>query len=232
MRLLRSDFDVDTRFGGRFVQSIDGLKGAGAARPARLVLLRERRGVREGAAEYELSPGDRVQWDYRPGGRRRCRRSWAPSPSRSSRARGQAPPRAPGVRRPGLRACRDAKDALERRRGARVGRPLGAPGTETSCGWWWPPGPGRGSCAGRRARGGARGHGVFARFSDEASSSCSTSAARGAHRPPGDGTALVVALRPRADELVWLVTGLDEDALLAGARALRESACATRSRWP
>ena len=33
MRLLRSEFDVDTRFGGRFVQSIDGLKGAGADRP-------------------------------------------------------------------------------------------------------------------------------------------------------------------------------------------------------
>src|SRR5215204_1175910 len=29
MRLLRSRFDVDTRFGGRFVQSIDGLAGRG-----------------------------------------------------------------------------------------------------------------------------------------------------------------------------------------------------------
>ena len=38
----------------------------------------------------------------------------------------------------------------------------------------------------------------------------------------GDGTGLVVALRPRADELVWLVTGLDEGALVAGARALTE----------
>jgi hypothetical protein len=39
---------------------------------------------------------------------------------------------------------------------------------------------------------------------------------------PGDGTALVAALRPTRDELVWLVTGLDEDALEAGARALTE----------
>ena len=30
MRMLRSDFDVTTRFGGRFVQSIDGVKGEGS----------------------------------------------------------------------------------------------------------------------------------------------------------------------------------------------------------
>ena len=32
----------------------------------------------------------------------------------------------------------------------------------------------------------------------------------------------MAALRPTRDELVWLVTGLDEDALEAGARALTE----------
>ncbi len=37
---------------------------------------------------------------------------------------------------------------------------------------------------------------------------------------PGDGTGLVVALRPVADEIVWLVTGLDQAALAAGVRAL------------
>ena len=31
MRMLRSDFDVTTRFGGRFVQSIDGLEGRAPA---------------------------------------------------------------------------------------------------------------------------------------------------------------------------------------------------------
>ena len=30
MRMLRSEFDIDTRYGGRFVQTIDGLEGAGA----------------------------------------------------------------------------------------------------------------------------------------------------------------------------------------------------------
>jgi hypothetical protein len=37
---------------------------------------------------------------------------------------------------------------------------------------------------------------------------------------PGDGVGLVLAMRPRADELVWLVTALDERGLKAGVRAL------------
>jgi hypothetical protein len=39
---------------------------------------------------------------------------------------------------------------------------------------------------------------------------------------PGDGTALVAALRPRDDELVWLVTSLDQAGLAAGVAALGE----------
>jgi hypothetical protein len=39
---------------------------------------------------------------------------------------------------------------------------------------------------------------------------------------PGDGTALVAALRPRADELLWLVTALDRKGLAAGVAALDE----------
>ena len=65
MRMLRSKFDVTTRFGGRFVQSIDGLAGEGRRRPGRLVLLRERRRGGKGAAEWHVSPGDRIQWDRR-----------------------------------------------------------------------------------------------------------------------------------------------------------------------
>jgi hypothetical protein len=33
---------------------------------------------------------------------------------------------------------------------------------------------------------------------------------------------LVLAMRPRAEELVWLVTALDEQGLAAGVRALKE----------
>jgi hypothetical protein len=39
---------------------------------------------------------------------------------------------------------------------------------------------------------------------------------------PGEGTALVAALRPRAEELLWLVTALDREGLAAGVAALEE----------
>jgi hypothetical protein len=38
----------------------------------------------------------------------------------------------------------------------------------------------------------------------------------------GDGVGLVLALQPRAEELVWLVTALDDEGLEAGVRALDE----------
>ena len=66
MRALDRSADVETRFGGRFVQSIDGLSGA------------ERDGRRSdwffyvngiwsalGAAEYEPADGDLIWWDHR-----------------------------------------------------------------------------------------------------------------------------------------------------------------------
>jgi hypothetical protein len=66
--------------------------------------------------------------------------------------------------------------------------------------------------------------GVFARFSKDGRSldllDERGDVARTVHA--GDGTGLVVALRPRSDELVWLVTALDQAGLAAGVRALRE----------
>ena len=63
---------MTTRYGGGFVQSIDGLAGRPAAAAQRLVLLRERRrGLRPARPTCTLSPGDVVQWDYRAGTRRR-----------------------------------------------------------------------------------------------------------------------------------------------------------------
>ena len=50
---------------------------------------------------------------------------------------------------------------------------------------------------------------------------------------PGDGTGLVAALRPRAEELLWLVTALDDDGLAGGRRrARRRTGCVTPSPSP
>jgi hypothetical protein len=64
--------------------------------------------------------------------------------------------------------------------------------------------------------------GVFARFSGDGRTlellDEHGDAVRSVHR--GDGVGLVLALQPRADELVWIVTALDEQGLEAGVHAL------------
>ncbi|MEX2414137.1 MAG: DUF4430 domain-containing protein, partial [Thermoleophilaceae bacterium] len=65
MRLLRANADVETRFGGGFVQSIDGLAGRGPGGTSDWFFYVNGIEAGEGAADFELSPGDVVQWDHR-----------------------------------------------------------------------------------------------------------------------------------------------------------------------
>jgi hypothetical protein len=227
MRLLTSKFDVDTRFGGRFVQSIDGLAGGGPTGGDDWFFYVNGVESSEGAADFELSPGDRVQWDYRP---------WDVAMDVKAIVGAFPEPFLHGLegrRRPvrvecqdaGSEACRTARDRLDDAGVPTAESTVGAPNTETVTRLVvarWP--------EARIVRGaselerGPESSGVFARFSDDGESlellGEDGEVARTVH--PGDGTGLVVALRPRAEELAWIVTGLDDDALLAGARALRE----------
>jgi uncharacterized protein DUF4430 len=225
MRFLRSEFDVDTRFGGRFVQSIDGLEGAGTAGTRDWFFFVNGIESDTGAAEYELSPGDRVQWDHRRWGaamRVPAIVGAFPEPFLNGME---------GERRP-VRVecdevesapCRDGKQALED-----VGVPtssssLGAPGTEAVTRLViarWP--------RARIVRGaptleeGPEASGVFARFAENGRALELLDEDGEVVRTvrPGDGTALIAALRPRADELLWLITALDRKGLAAGVAAL------------
>jgi hypothetical protein len=123
--------------------------------------------------------------------------------------------------------CAEAKRQLRRSGISTSGASIGAPGTETVTRLVvarWP-----------RARivrgapaleGEPRESGVFARFTEDepALELLEENGEVARTVRPGDGTALVAAMRPRADELVWLVTSLDAAGLLAGVRALREDA--------
>jgi hypothetical protein len=65
MQALKQKADVDTRYGGRFVQAIDGLEGSlGAGRDWFFFV----NGVSadRSAAEYRLHTGEVAWWDYRP----------------------------------------------------------------------------------------------------------------------------------------------------------------------
>jgi Domain of unknown function (DUF4430) len=226
MRLMQSQFDVETRFGGRFIQAIDGLEGTGASGMRDWFFFVNGVESAVGAAEYELSPGDRVQWDYRDWGtvmRVPAIVGAFPEPFRHGFG---------GERRP-VRVecddadsdpCKDAKEALERVDVPTSGSSLGAPGTEHVTRLVvarWP--QARIVRGGFTLEEGPDRSGVFARFAKDGRSldllDASGDVARTVH--PGEGTALIVALRPRADELLWLVTSLDEQGLEAGVRALR-----------
>jgi len=61
MRLLQSHFTVKTRYGGGFVQSIDGVSGGGQVDWFYYVNGIE---ASDGAAAHRLAPGDRVWWDH------------------------------------------------------------------------------------------------------------------------------------------------------------------------
>jgi hypothetical protein len=227
MRLLRGDFDVETRFGGRFVQAIDGLEGTGVTGTRDWFFFVNGVESSEGASDYELSPGDRVQWDYRP---------WDEAASVPAIVGAFPEPFLHGLegkRRPVRVECADAGSAACRTAADRLGEvdvptssaTIGAPNTELVTRLVVAPWP-----RARIVRGAAdleRGPdatGVFARFTEDGERlellDESGDVARTVRR--GDGTALIAALQPRAEELVWLVTGLDEEALEAGARALTE----------
>jgi Domain of unknown function (DUF4430) len=227
MRLLRSEFDVETRFGGRFVQAIDGLEGGGPTGNHDWFFFVNGVWSDTGAAEFELSPGDRVQWDHR---------RWDaamrvpaivgayPEPFRHGFEGGRRPVR---VECEDVESapCKDAKEALDR-----VGVPVsssavGAPGTEAVTRLVvarWP--RARIVRGGSTLEDGPEESGVFARFADDGRSlellDEDGEVARTVRA--GEGTALVAALRPRADELVWLVTSLDMKGLAAGVAALDE----------
>jgi hypothetical protein len=178
-----------------------------------------------GAADYDLSPGDRIQWDYRRWDvamREPAIVGAFPEPFKSG-LNGRRRPVRVECDDSDSQPCRDGKAAL-----AKVGVPvsgsaLGAPGTEKVTRLVvakWP--------AARIVRGGhtleegPQSNGVFARFAGKGLELLDEDGqvARTVH--PGDGTALIVAMRPRADELLWLVTSLDEAGLEAGVRALDE----------
>jgi hypothetical protein len=227
MRFLRSEFDVETSFGGRFVQAIDGLEGAGAAGASDWFFFVNGIESDTGAAEYELSPGDRVQWDHR---------SWGAAMRVPAIVGAFPEPFLHGVegeRRP-VRVecdevesdpCRDAKRALDEAGVPTSSSSLGAPGTEAVTRLvvaGWP--RARIVRGGPTLEQGPEASGVFARFAEDGRSLELLDEEGEVARTvrPGEGTALVAALRPRAEELLWLVTALDREGLAAGVAALEE----------
>lgn len=228
MRFLRSRFDVRTRYGGRFVQAIGDRAGGGAGGTVDWFYWVNGVEGDEGAAEYELSPGDRVQWDHRDWGaamRVPAIVGAYPEPFEHGYGGKRLPVRVE-CDDPKASACESVRSRLER---------AGVPVSSSVIGTAYSAkilrvivAPWRAARVARAASvltGPPRESGVFARFAaDGRSLELLDADGRPARRVrPGDGTGIVAATRPSGEDLVWLVTGLDERGVQAAASALDES---------
>jgi hypothetical protein len=209
------------------VQSIDGIEGQGAGGQVDWFYWVNGLEADKGASEWEVLPGDRIQWDHR---------DWSAAMRIPAIVGAFPEPFANGLegkRRPvrveceevDSPACSAARDRLNNVGVSTSGSSLGAPGTEAVTRLvvaTWP--------RARIVRGasdledGPEATGVFARFTRDGDTlellDENGRTARRVRR--GDGVGLVLALQPRAEELVWIVTALDDEGLKAGVRALDE----------
>jgi hypothetical protein len=227
MRMLRSEFDVTTRFGGRFVQSIDGIEGMGSGGQVDWFYWVNGIEADKGASEWEVLPGDRVQWDHRDWGaamRIPAIVGAYPAPFASG-VEGKRRPVRVECEKAGSPACEQARERLNDEGVSTSGSSLGAPGTEVVTRLVvarWPRARIVRGAAGLEE--GPEATGVFARFTRDGNTlellDENGETARRVRR--GDGVGLVLALQPRAEELVWIVTALDDEGLEAGVRALDE----------
>ena len=97
LRLLAEHADVETGYGGRFVNGIDGLEssfgGGGSADAADWFYWVDGEMAGVGADEWKLQGGETVWWDYHPGRTRcSCRRRCTRSRGRTRAARRRSPP--------------------------------------------------------------------------------------------------------------------------------------------
>lgn len=229
MRFLRREAAIETSFGGRFVQAIDGLAGGGPAGTRDWFFWVNGIESGEGAAERELSPGDRVQWDFR---------DWEatmripavvgafPEPLRSG-LEGKRQPVRVECEDSESTACETVKEKLADAGVVASGSSLGATGTENVIrvvvGRW------------RAVRvvqqlaeieDGPQDSGVFARFDEEGTRLELLGGDGGVVRRATPGAGLIAAVASSEEEIVWAVTGIDDEGVERAAAGLDESTLA------
>jgi Domain of unknown function (DUF4430) len=232
MRLLQRNAKVTTRFGGNFVQSIDGVAGGRrAGRPLDWFYYVNGVEASEGAAAVRLHPGDRVWWD---------RHDWGAA-MRVPAVVGSFPePFVHGIggkRLPVRVECADpaatacdqvadrltafdvpvAKGGLRTAQTEQTLRVLVGP---------WP--AARDDLALRQVEGGPARSGVYARPSADGRRIEALDPRARRTRVLGPGTGLIVAARAADAPPVWAVTGTDAAGVAAAARAFTERALARR----
>ena len=227
MRVLQRYADVDTRYGGGFVQSIDK-RAAGRVGGRQVDWFYYVNGILagEGATATRIHAGDRVWWD---------RHDWGAAMHVPAVVGSFPEPFVHGVggkRIPTRIECdeavEEACDVVAERLGdlgvvAATSRPRTDGGVENLrvvVGLW----PNvRQDRALRLMDGGPERSGVFARFSGDGRTLTALDAQGAPSRELGPGTGLVAALRVRDDAPTWFVGGTDAAGVRAAADALSEN---------
>lgn len=232
MRLLERDFHVTTRYGGGFVQSIDGLAGGSAGgRPVDWFIYVNGMESQVGAADVTLHDGDVIWWD---------RHDWGAAQDTPAVVGSFPEPFAHGSggkRYPVVLECADDVDAACTTVGDRLGAAgvvagrqalgtgVGQDTTRVFVGRWSElrsdpalelidHGPGAG--------------GVYVRFSPDGSQMGLLDPRGQVARTLGAGAGLVAATRFEQQAPTWVVTGTDVAGVAAAARALDEQTLARR----
>jgi hypothetical protein len=211
MRLLDREGDITTRYGGGFVQSVNGVEGTIEGGQS-LDWFFYVNGIESsvGAAEVNVSGGDRIWWDYR---------DWSEA-ARVPAVVGSYPePLAEGsvsleckTTKP---VCSDVSDRLEEA-GAKVGE--GDVEARVLVGPWESL---RSDSAAAQLEAGPGTSGVFAiPVSGKAGWVISLLTAQGKQAGTADG--LVAAVRDGDDAPTWLITGTDDDGVARAAGLLDE----------
>lgn len=220
MRLLRSRHEIDTRYGDRFVQAIDGLSGSPGSAPRDWFYFVNGIWADRSAADFDVHPGDVVQWDHRrwDGANVLAIVGAYPEPFVHGTDGKRIPVRVE-CERDDSDPCREVKRRLADDGVTASGAPLGATAGDevlrVVVGRWDAVRKVQvlsllGEDAGRS--------GVFARFRGDRLELLEASGSRARTAPPGTG--LVAATRFPGQLPVWAVTGVDDAGVGRAAEAL------------
>jgi hypothetical protein len=228
MRMLQRDFDVQTRYGGGFVQAINGVAGGREnGRPVDWFYYVNGILADRGAAAHKLAPGDRIWWDHHDWGASQDIRAVVgafPEPFVSGEEGKRLPVRldcAAGMDE----ICDEVAERLSEESvnaGRSAAGGFGGEGVlRIKVGRWADV---RDDSAVRRLELGPRASGVFARPAAAGDEIALLDPEGEVERTLGPGGGLVAATRMGGEAPTWVVTGTDEVGVAAAAAQLREEA--------
>jgi len=232
MRMLQRDFDVETKYGGGFVQSIEGVAGGRQdGRPVDWFYYVNGILAEDGAAAHALAAGDRVWWDHHDWGASADVRAVVgafPEPFVSG-VDGKKLPVRLDCASAAEAACDEVAERLERvdvNAGRSAAGSFGGEGVlRVKVGRWADV---RRDSAVRQLEEGPKASGVFARPSEAGDRIELLDPEGEVVRTLGPGGGLVAATRLGGEAPTWIVTGTDDVGVAAAAAELEAAALGTR----